>query len=209
MKRRLKTPYLLLFMAVLVVLPVLLLVTMVRTNLNDIVAEDTEYVGEIIENYLPVVNATTTIIQPFIDPSVTIAKTYYDYKADESSQLKSILQHDNTYLQNTGIDYIGQNAFEVISILDGTITSVRNDEALGGIIEIQHSNGYVSSYQSLKEVRVKKGDIVTQGQVIGLSGENEMDKDLGNHLHFEIYDNGQAVNPENYLNKEVSNEKGN
>ena len=50
---------------------------------------------------------------------------------------------------------------------------------------------------------VKKGDIITQGQVIGKSGTNELDKDIGNHLHFELYVNGQVVDPTLYLNKEL------
>ena len=71
----------------------------------------------------------------------------------------------------------------------------------GKTVEIKHENGLISIYQSLKEVNVKKNDIVTKGQVIGMSGTNEMEKDLGNHLHLEIYENGQANNPENYLGK--------
>jgi len=54
---------------------------------------------------------------------------------------------------------------------------------------------------------VKKGDVVTQGQILGKSGTNELDKDLGNHLHFEVYDNGQSINPNRYLNKEVEEKK--
>ena len=51
----------------------------------------------------------------------------------------------------------------------------------------------------------QKNDKIKQGQVIGKSGTNELDKEIGNHLHFEIYENGSSVNPLNYLNKEVDN----
>ena len=74
---------------------------------------------------------------------------------------------------------------------------------LGKTIEIKHDNGIISSYQSLSEVNVKKDDYINQGQVIGKSGTNELDKEIGNHLHLEIYENGNSVNPENYLNKEI------
>ena len=50
----------------------------------------------------------------------------------------------------------------------------------------------------------KKDDYINQGQVIGKSGTNELDKEIGNHLHLEIYENGNSVNPENYLNKEIN-----
>ena len=172
--------------------------------------EVTDYtMDEVIESELPVINQTTTIINPYTDPSVSIKKGYYDYKADEDSQLSSIVKHDNTYIQNTGIDYVGENTFDVVSILNGTVINVKDDEELGKSVEIKHDNGMISIYQSLSEVYVTKDTIVTQGLVIGKSGKNKLDKDLGNHLHFEIYENGGEVNPLNYLNTEISLEKGN
>ena len=76
-------------------------------------------------------------------------------------------------------------------------------EFIGKIIEIQHDNEYISVYQRISEVNVKKGDTISQGHVIGKSGENALDKSLGNHLHFELYIGGHAVNPLLYINKEV------
>ena len=106
-------------------------------------------------------------------------------------------------MQNSGVDFVNKNTFDVISILEGSVTDVKEDETLGKIIEIKHDNNYISLYQSLSEVSVKKGDMVKQGQVIGKSGTNELDKELGNHLHFELYLDGQVVNPTLYLNKEL------
>ena len=203
-KVRLKLPVLFLFIMALVVLPALTL-KFISTE-----PEEIDYtLDEIIESDLPVVNEVTTIINPYTDQSVTIKKGYYDYKGDEDSQISSIIKHDNTYMQNMGIDYVGENTFDVISNLNGTVINVKDDEELGKSVEVQHDNGIVSIYQSLSEVYVKKDDIITQGFVIGKSGENKIDKDLGNHLHFEIYENGGAVNPLNYLNTEVPLKKGN
>ena len=102
-----------------------------------------------------------------------------------------------------------ENKFDVIAILDGTVTDIKDDDTLGKCIEIKHDNNLISTYQSLSEIKVKKGDIITQGQVLGTSGENELDKELGNHLHFEMYENGGNVNPNNYLNKEIPSKKEN
>ncbi len=205
-KVKLKLPVLFLFVVALVILPVLTM-KFVSTEPSEEVTDYT--MDEVIESELPVINQTTTIINPYTDPSVSIKKGYYDYKADEDSQLSSIVKHDNTYIQNTGIDYVGENTFDVVSILNGTIINVKDDEELGKSVEIKHDNGMISIYQSLSEVYVTKDTIVTQGLVIGKSGENKLDKDLGNHLHFEIYENGGEVNPLNYLNTEISLEKGN
>lgn len=205
-KVRLKLPFLFLFVMALVVLPFLTM-KYLSDDLEPI--EEVDYtMDEVIDSDLPVVN-TTTIINPYLDQAVTIKKGYYDYKGEEKNQVDSIVKHDNTYIQNTGIDYVGENTFDVVAILNGTVSSVKEDEELGKTVEIKHDNGMISIYQSLSEINVKKGDIISQGYVIGKSGENKLDKDLGNHLHFEIYNNGSSVNPLDYLNTEVSLEKGN
>ena len=50
--------------------------------------------------------------------------------------------------------------FEVIAVLDGTVINIKDDELLGKIVEVQHENNLVSSYQSLGEVSVKKNDFI-------------------------------------------------
>ena len=160
----------------------------------------------IIDNQMPVMNETTKMIKPYINEQVTIGKTYYDYKAESKSQENSITYYDGRYIQNSGIDYVLKDTFDVVSVLDGTVTDVKQDDILGNVVEIKHGNDYVTTYQSLSEVAVKKGDSVTQGQVIGKSGTNKLDKDMGNHLHFELYTNGQIVDPNLYIDKELKNE---
>ena len=206
-KKRLKTPYLLLFLGLLWILPLIFLETITKTNVNEMVEESEMISEEPVEYSLPVLNDTIRIIEPFLDPTVNVIKTYYDVNASAEEQLKSIFYYENTYMQNKGIDYQGETEFEVIAILDGEVTNIRNEGESGKAVEITHRNGITSSYQSLQEIRVNKGDIVSQGQVIGISGENELEKDLGNHLHLEIYENGQSIDPNLYLNKEISYEK--
>lgn len=151
--------------------------------------------------YYPVINEDNNIIYPYSNESVKIGKSYYDYKAEEQKQEESLIMHDNTYYQNTGIDFTAKDSFDVLAIANGTVTSVKEDNATGKTIEIKHDNGLISIYQSLSEIAVKKNDVVSQGQVIGKSGNNELDKELGNHVHLELYENGQSVNPELYLGK--------
>lgn len=167
--------------------------------------ETIDYVSEtIVDNSQEVINETLKMIKPYTNEKIAIGKYYYDYKAENEKQENSITYHDNTYIQNSGIDYILEESFDVVSVLKGTVTSVTTDDLLGNIVEIKHDNNYVSVYQSLSTVNVKKGDTVTQGQIIGKSGTNEIDKDMGNHLHFELYIKGQVVDPTLYIDKEVS-----
>ena len=174
---------------------------------KEVVEDNYTYVSNIIvDNQMPVMNETTKMIKPYTNEQVTVGKTYYDYKAESKSQENSITYYDGSYIQNSGIDYVLKDTFDVVSVLDGTVTDVKQDDILGNVVEIKHGNDYVTTYQSLSEVAVKKGDSVTQGQVIGKSGTNKLDKDMGNHLHFELYTNGQIVDPNLYSDKELKNE---
>ena len=102
------------------------------------------------------------------------------------------------------MDFGLTDTFDVVSVLDGTVLDVREDELLGTVVEIKHDNDFISSYQSLSEVSVKKNDTVKQGQVIGKSGTNTIDQDLGNHLHFELYKSGEVVDPSKYFDQVIS-----
>ena len=208
MKRRKLKSYVLPMIMILAITSVItgtsILSNSLKNNKDNTYAEPTSYVTDsILEEDIAVINQTKKIVNPYTDTTVTIGKNYYDYKADSETQEKSIIYHDNTYLQNSGTDFISENVFDVIAVLNGSVTDVKEDDTLGKIVEIKHENGYVSIYQSLSEITVKKGDVITQGQVIGKSGMNELDKDMGNHLHFELYVNGQVVDPILYLNKEL------
>jgi len=170
--------------------------------------ENINYVSDtVIDEEIPVVQEVKKILKPYINENVKVGKYFYDFKGDESKQQNSITYHNNTYMQNSGVDYTLEEVFDVLSILDGTVTNVVKDELLGNCVEIKHDNNYTSIYQSLSEVNVKKGDTVSAGQLIGKSGENTLDKDMGNHLHFELYINGEVVNPLDYVDKELSTEQ--
>jgi len=170
--------------------------------------DNLEYVdGEITENNsnsdIPVVSTSITIVRPYLDSKVSIGKTFYDYEGSEEEQEKSIIFYEDTYMQNSGVDYVSDNVFDVVSILDGTVISVEENELLGTTIEVRHSNNLISVYQSLSDVIVEENMQVIQGQIIAKSGTSNIDKDLGNHLHFELYYNGKIVNPEEYYNRNV------
>jgi len=170
--------------------------------------ENLEYVdGEITENNgsndIPVVNTTTVIMRPYLDSSVSIGKTFYDYTGTSEEQENSIIFYEDTYMQNSGVDYVSANVFDVVSVLNGTVISVHENNLLGTIVEIRHSNNLISVYQGLSDVIVEENMAVVQGQILAKSGTSNINKELGNHLHFELYYNGKIVNPEEYYNRNV------
>lgn len=166
-----------------------------------------EYVSKGILDYeenIKVVNTNSIIIKPFNDNEVTIVKGYYDYKEEAENQEKSLIYYEGTYLQSSGVSYSKGEAFDVVSILDGTIKEVKEDVTLGNSITIEHENGVTSVYQSVSDIVVKEGDKVTSGQVIAKSSTSNISTELENHLYFELIIDGVCVNPENYYDKSVN-----
>ena len=66
----------------------------------------------------------------------------------------------------------------------------------GNLVIIKHSHAFLSAYAYNRELLVKEGDVVKQGQVIARMGDASKHS---HHLHFEIRRNGKPVNPLNYL----------
>lgn len=205
--RKLKKPvmYGIYISAIVLVLGAIYLIESSLTKGNFKEDKEPSHVSEtIFDEELPVVGEETKVIRPYTDGEVTILKNYYDYQADQSNQINSIIYHEDTYLQNSGVSYGKKDVFEVVAILDGTVSEVKEDPLLGKIVQIEHSNEMISIYGSLSEVNVKKGDTIKQGIVIGKSGTNNIATDLGNHLDLELIIKGQTVNPESYYDKSVS-----
>ncbi len=164
-----------------------------------------DYVNKtVLEEDVPVINTENTIIRPYLVNDVSIVKNYYDYKSEAENQEKSLIYYENTYLQNSGVSYGREASFDVVSILDGTVTSIKEDQNLGKIVEVTHSNDIISIYQSLSDVKVKENQEIKQGDIIGTSGTCNIENDLNNHLHFEMIVKGSIVNPENYYDKKIS-----
>ncbi len=80
----------------------------------------------------------------------------------------------------------------------GTVISAGwNNTGYGNMILINHGNGFVTRYGHLSKISVRVGQVVKQGQQIGLMGSTG--NSTGPHLHFEVIYGGVARNPFNYL----------
>ena len=112
---------------------------------------------------------------------------------------------NESYIQNNGTIYGGpEDTFEVRSVLEGKVTSIKEDKVLGKTVTIEHKNNIVTTYQGLSEVTVKENDQIGQATIIGKSGPSNLVKDAKNILLFEITVNGKYINPENTYDKQIS-----
>lgn len=141
-----------------------------------------------------------------VNPKVTLG--FFSDKSTQSQQAQALVVYDNGYYAHMGYDIQAANkqTFNVQAAVAGKVTSVatgsKANPLYGNIVEITTSNGYQIRYESLGSVKVKVGDTVKAGQVIGTSGTCEFEKSQGNHLYFAVYKNGAAVDPATVLPKQ-------
>lgn len=154
-------------------------------------------VSKTLENFkMPVENADAAVVKT----------KFYDFNGKTEDQEAALVFYNNTYQPNTGIDVTMKDdeSFNVVAALSGTVTRVDEDAVLGNVIEVEHDKGIVTQYQSVKDIKIKVGDEVKQGQVLATAGQSLFNEKAGTHVHFEIRKDGIAVNPTNYFNKSLS-----
>ena len=146
-------------------------------------------------------------VMPIADVDSSVIKMqFYDNDSDKAEQEAALVVYNNQYHPSTGIDIASKNGkeFDVIASLSGDVVSVKEDSLLGNVVEIEHDNGIVTQYQSIKNIKVKEGDTVEQGEKIAASGTSLYNEKAGVHVHFEIRKDGVPVNPLDYFNKPLS-----
>jgi len=96
------------------------------------------------------------------------------------------------------IDVTAPAGSMVLSVLDGTVVYTGWEEESGSILAIQHSGDLLSIYKNNEKLLRKAGDVIKAGTPIGvLASSSSLTK--GDHLHFELWYEGTAVDPEKYI----------
>lgn len=92
-----------------------------------------------------------------------------------------------------GIDINLNKGDAVVAAFDGMVRIAQLKGAFGNVVIIRHYNGLETVYAHLSKIKVKPGQVVQSGQLIGLGGSTG--RSSGPHLHFEVRFKGQALNP--------------
>ncbi|MBL6689103.1 MAG: M23 family metallopeptidase [Pseudomonadales bacterium] len=100
---------------------------------------------------------------------------------------------------HNGVDFAGKDGADVVSVAAGVVVYAGARSGYGEMVEINHGSGYSTRYGHHKELKVKTGDIVRKGQVIGLMGSSG--RSTGPHVHFEVFKNGRVVDPSTYIHR--------
>jgi murein DD-endopeptidase MepM/ murein hydrolase activator NlpD len=98
---------------------------------------------------------------------------------------------------HTGIDFRGDAGDPIYATAAGTVTNAGWSGGYGRMVEIDHGNGLSTRYGHLSQIDVGVGDKVRIGQVVGRMGSTG--RSTGPHLHYETRIDGEAVDPQKFL----------
>ncbi len=99
---------------------------------------------------------------------------------------------------HNGIDYAGKIGSLIVAAADGYVIFSGYSADDGHLLILSHGGGYLTIYKHNQTVLKSAGDFVKRGEPIALLG-NSGRTSFGPHLHFEIWSNGKAQNPNDYL----------
>lgn len=131
-------------------------------------------------------------------------------KPDEDSELRNPVPgrvtsgfgarvHPLDHIEKThqGIDLAAGLGDPVKSAKDGKVVFAGEQRGYGMIVIVQHSDSLATAYAHLSQIDVEVGDEVERGQTVGRVGMTG--NSTGPHLHFEVRENGEQVDPQKYL----------
>ncbi len=110
----------------------------------------------------------------------------------------SISEKFNPKKLNYGIHINTAPNQNIVSVLDGTVINTGFTIDEGYVITIQHANEFISIYKNNSQLLKSIGSTVKAGESIAISG-NTGEKTASPYLHFELWQKGKPVNPEEYI----------
>lgn len=135
----------------------------------------------VIEFIMPVKDAT--IIKDYVGASVVYNQTL------------------GLYSGHKAMDFASTEGAEVYCVYDGVVESVQISKVNGTTVVVDHGNGLKTVYNSIEaDENLQEGVTLLKGDVIGYVSDNNKTEHLdGAHLHFEVLENGEKIDPTEYL----------
>ncbi len=141
--------------------------------------------------------ARTPAIQPVSNKDLNRIASGFGYRIDPV--YKTTKMHE-------GLDFAAPQGTPIYATADGTITTAGSTgNGYGNHVIINHGYGYETLYGHMVRVKVKNGETVKRGQVIGWVGSTG--KSTGPHLHYEVHKNGTKIDPIYFFYNDLSPEQ--
>lgn len=178
--------------------------------------------GKQTNSYINKADSSSTI------PNVTFSKTNFDSvlnKQIQEEERYNVLASKSRFINNSfelnklhlycplkgtvtnvfdakgnhyGIDIVSNLNEPILSVLDGTVVMSGWTLEAGYVIQVQHNNNIISIYKHNSQLLKQMGDRVLAGEAIAIIG-NTGELTTGPHLHFELWYNGNPLNPRDYI----------
>lgn len=130
-------------------------------------------------------------------PSIVPIKDF-GIRQSGASVGKKINPFYKTVAMHSGMDLLAAAGTAVLAGADGVVANAaKKGKREGSSITIDHKNGYVTVYNHLGDIKVRRGQKVKQGDVIAQVGMSGMS--FAPHLHYEVWYNGKVMDPMNYF----------
>ncbi len=102
----------------------------------------------------------------------------------------------NVWRTHDAVDLSGEKGAKVLAAGDGTVTEATNDALWGGVVRVEHPDGYTSVYSGLViGEKIQAGAQVKAGEELGSLGDIPAEISAEPHLHFSLLKDGKAVDP--------------
>ncbi len=141
--------------------------------------------------------ASLPAIQPVSNKDLRRLSSYFGYRTDP--YYKILKFHE-------GVDFSAPVGTDIYATGDGLVEAAdRSKSGYGNQIVIDHGFGYKTMYAHLQSFKVRAGQQVTRGQIIGTVGSTG--KSTSPHLHYEVWKNNVPVDPINYFFNDITPEQ--
>ncbi len=141
--------------------------------------------------------ASIPAIQPVSNEELTRMASGFGWRSDPFTKARKM---------HWGMDFTAPRGTPIYATGDGKVTRADNyASGFGKHIRIDHGYGYLSLYAHLSKYNVKKGDKVKRGDLIGFVGSTGRSE--APHLHYEVWKDGEKINPINFYYGSLSAEE--
>lgn len=135
-------------------------------------------------------------IQPILNKDLTRTASGFGWRIDPVYRTRRF---------HEGMDFTAPIGTDIYATGNGVVRLAGWRQGYGNTVEINHGFGYKTLYGHMYKVKVRVGQKVSRGDVIGAVGNTG--KSTGPHLHYEVHYRGKVMNPQNYYFLDLSPEE--
>lgn len=133
-------------------------------------------------------------IQPIKNEELKHMASGFGYRSDPFTKIRKF---------HNGMDFSAKSGTPIYATGDGVVKKADGTvSGFGNHIEINHGYGYITLYAHLSKYKVRAGQKVKRGDIIGFVGSTGRSE--APHLHYEVHKNGEVVNPLNFYYGSIS-----